>query len=228
MEPSCRSFGCATKQRFGGKYRPSCKYTDGAKLVCMDDLLNDVHEEKCLIYSFGIAMEWGFEDIMDDIGCKVFAYDPTVNHPSKRGNNITFTRLGVSSHPNLAKGLDTLSSILQMNGHLKTKISYLKLDIEGDEISGLPKWLSSGALDHVQQIALEFHLHKIGSTLVFFDTLKTLYEQGKYRLISYDVNGCYKNKSKSKDATYYGLAEIVLQKVSEDYRWIEKDCSIYD
>ena len=62
----------------------------------------------------------------------------------------------------------------------------------------------------------------------FFETLKALYFHGNYRLISYDVNGCYKNKIKTKKASYYGLAEIVLQKVDKKFMFNERHCSIYD
>ena len=217
------NMACAHGQRFGGKYHPSCKYRVGATFVCVDDLLNEVIDGTCLIYSVGIKQDWAFEDFMDDIGCKVFALDSTVSHPPMRGNNITFSRLGVSIKPNK---LDTLRSILQTNGHTMTKIFYLKLDIEGVELLGLSKWLNSGALDYVQQIAIKFHLHKIGSTLIFFEIIKRLYVDGKYRLISYDMNECYDDKSKSKNRTYFGLANIVLQKITTDYRLIEKDCLI--
>ena len=59
-----RSF-CTEKQRFGGEYNSNCKFTDGSKFVCMDDLLKDIENKECLIYSFGVAEDWSFEDIMD-------------------------------------------------------------------------------------------------------------------------------------------------------------------
>ena len=220
------NMACAHGQKFGGKYHPSCKYRVGATFVCMDDLLNEVIDGTCLIYSVGIKQDWAFEEFMDDIGCKVFALDSTVSHPPMRGNNISFGRLGVSAKPNKIKKLDTLRSVLQTNGHTITKIFYLKLDIEGVELLGLSKWLNSGALDYVQQISIKFHLQKVGSTLIFFEIIKRLYVDGKYRLISYDMNECYDDKSKSKNKTYLGLANIVLQKLTTDYRLIEKDCLI--
>ena len=220
------NMACAHGQRFGGKYHPSCKYRVGATFVCMDDLLNRVIDGTCLIYSLGIKQDWAFEDFMDDIGCKVFAIDPKVGHPPMRGNNITFSTLSVSAKHNKIRKLDTLRSILETNGHTRTKIFYLKLDIEGVELLGLSKWLNSGVLDHVQQIAIKFHLHKVGSTLIFFEILKRLYVNGNYRLISYDMNECFDDKLNSKNKTYFGLANIVLQKLSAAYRLIEKDCLI--
>ena len=49
--------------------------------------------------------------------------------------------------------MDTLGNILKKYHHETTKISYLKMDIEDSELSGLPQWLSDGALKYVQQVA---------------------------------------------------------------------------
>ena len=34
----------------------------------------------------------------------------------------------------------------------------IKMDVEGAERKGLDVWLSEGALDNVQQLAIEYHL----------------------------------------------------------------------
>jgi hypothetical protein len=61
-------------------------------------------------------------------------------------------------------------------GHTRANISYLKMDIEGNELKCLPVWLKSGVLDNVKQIALEFHLDRtIMTTINFMKTLKELY-----------------------------------------------------
>ena len=41
------------------------KQVDGDKFVCLDPLLS---KESCLVYSFGVANDWTFEDQMDDLG----------------------------------------------------------------------------------------------------------------------------------------------------------------
>ena len=35
---------------------------------------------------------------------------------------------------------------------------FVKIDIEGHELAGLPNWLETGALKNVNQLALELHL----------------------------------------------------------------------
>lgn len=216
---------CKEMKRFGGHYNPKCKYTDGAKFVCMDELLRDIENNECLIYSFGIGGDWTFEDMMDGIGCKVYAFDPTVNDKRNRGNNIIFEKIGVAAEPEEQNQIKTLNTILNQNGHTSTKISYLKMDIEGAEVNGLPSWFNSGALKHVRQIGFEFHLtnsrngytNDLATTIRFLETLKLLYFEGNYRLISYDPNGCSQNMGKPS-MSYYNLAEVVLMKIDTDLK----------
>ena len=212
---------CKEMKRFGGGYNSACKFTDGSKFVCMDELLLDIENGECLIYSFGVAEDWTFEDIMDELGCEVYAFDGSVDFPERRGQNIHFEKVWVSfedvNKPNqpIEKSLPTL---LAKYGHTKRKISYLKMDIEGNERRGLPHWLHDGALDNVQQIGLEFHLdNDIVKTNSFIQALRYLYLKGHYRLISYEANGCAKNTETNIERnSYFNLAEIVLKKVTDN------------
>ena len=221
------NLACHSKQRFGGSFLDFCKFTDGGKVACMDDLLEDIRQKKCLIFSFGINADWTFEDMMDKLGCTIHAFDPTVDYPKTRGNHITFEKLGVSAKPDMDMKLDTLSSILNKYNHQDSVISYLKIDIELSELEGLPAWLASGALSNVQQIAVEIHLTEdVNVSVNFLKTLKKLYNEGNFRLISYEPNGCYRNVYKGQDK-YYRLFEIVLKKVSENHKVIERNCDRY-
>ena len=213
---------CKEKHRFGGDYRSFCHYLDGGKFVCMDELIYDIANNECVIFSFGIANDWTFEDTMDELGCTVYAFDPTVNFPSKRGRNITFEKLGVAAKNDTANLLDTLGTILKKYHHENRKISYLKVDIEGSELAGLPSWLSEGALKNVQQIAAEVHLRGAESSIAFFKTMQRLYFEGDYRLISYEPNGCYFNMRKK--LKFYYFFEMVLKKVNQDHKVMEKNC----
>ena len=99
------------------------RQVDGDKFVCMDNMLLG---KPCLIYSFGIANDWTFEDFMDYRECEIHAYDPTVDFPPKRGKNINFSKLGVGvkTEPTM----DTLENIFKKNGHSDTIIEYLKVN----------------------------------------------------------------------------------------------------
>ena len=215
---------CKEKHRFGGSYHPHCHYVDGGKYVCMDELIYDIANNECVIFSFGIANDWTFEDMMDNLGCTVFAFDPSVDFPTKRGRNITFEKLGVAAKKDQAKLMDTLGNILKKYHHENTKISYLKMDIEQSELTGLPQWLSDGALKYVQQIAAEIHLQGTETTIEFLKTMQRLYFEGDYRLISYEPNGCWHNIADKKK--FYYLSEIVLKKVNQEHKVIEKNCEI--
>ena len=94
---------------------------DGDKFVCMDNLIKG---KPCLIYSFGIANDWTFEDFMDYRGCEIHAHDPTVDFPAERGNNIKFNKVG------LGVGMGSLDNYFKMNGHSSTEIEVLKVCIE--------------------------------------------------------------------------------------------------
>ena len=97
---------------------------DGDYFVCMDSIL--VKKDKpCIIYTFGIANDWSFEDGMDYLGCEIHAHDPTVDFPAERGENIHFYKLGISTET--ASNVATLSDILKKNGHTDSIIDYLKV-----------------------------------------------------------------------------------------------------
>ena len=180
----------------------------------MDELMMDIQNQECIVYSFGIGNDWSFEDGIASFGCKVYAYDPTIDHAAVRSKNIAFKKIGVVGEANNDKSYQTLNQILRENGHTQTKISYLKLDIEAHELSGLPLWLRSGALENVEQLAIEVHLEPPEEkvTLEFLQTFKDLELQGNFRIFNWEANNCWKNYNRNYD--YFGLVEIVLKKIN--------------
>ena len=65
----CKHFSSVLK-RIGGRwidaYNPHHKQVDGDKFMCFDTIMRS--DSPCLIYSFGIADDWTFEDLMDSLG----------------------------------------------------------------------------------------------------------------------------------------------------------------
>eukprot|EP00091_Calanus_sinicus_P023101 TRINITY_DN7642_c0_g1_i1.p1 TRINITY_DN7642_c0_g1~~TRINITY_DN7642_c0_g1_i1.p1 ORF type:complete len:182 (-),score=37.16 TRINITY_DN7642_c0_g1_i1:93-638(-) len=144
----------------------------------------------CLMYSFGIANDWAFEDFMDYWGCKIHAHDPSVDFPAKRGDQISFYKLGLGTVTEPTMPSDTLANIFQMNGHSNATIDYLKIDIEGHELPGFPNWLETNALDNVNQLALELHLNimtDVMNHIWLLDLMQQMYKLN-FRLISHEVN----------------------------------------
>ena len=58
---------CRVLKRVGGQWISSAQrqQVDGDKFVCLDLILN---KDSCIVYSFGVASDWTFEDQMDNIG----------------------------------------------------------------------------------------------------------------------------------------------------------------
>jgi len=194
---------CRVLKRIGGSW--IIRQVDGDKFVCMDNIQKG---KKCLIYSFGVANEYSFEQFMDTMGCEIHAYDPTVNHPAKLGDNIYFTKLGLSN--TTAQDMDTLANILQKNSHTNDVIEYLKIDIEGHELPGFRDWIDTGALKNVNQMALELHLTKLhqGPRFIWLlEVLQDLYKMG-FRVISHEVNMVIG----PKEDGMYNLVEVVFMK----------------
>ena len=56
---------CRVLKRFGGRWisrEAATRQVDGDKFVCLDKMLRRDPGEQCIIYSFGIADDWSFED----------------------------------------------------------------------------------------------------------------------------------------------------------------------
>ena len=65
---------CNVKTRLGGVYLSGCHVMDGQKYVCMDEVMNDILNKECIVYSFGIGGDMSFEKGISEMGFKVFAY----------------------------------------------------------------------------------------------------------------------------------------------------------
>ena len=208
---------CYSLKRIGGRGFPTGQAFDCDKFVCMDAFTT----ADCLIYSFGIHTSWEFEDTMDALNCTVHAFDPSVTFPPTRGQSTYFQKLGVGAARDQRRRLETLATLLADNQHNQSRVFYLKVDIEGMELEALPEWLESGALEHVEQLAMELHLPPIhqqrrSSILLLLllprfpwllRVLQQLYRLG-FRLVSHEVN----TARKKTDAGYHSLLEVVLMK----------------
>ena len=86
---------CNIKTRLGGVYLQGCHVMDGQKYVCMDELMKDILNKECIVYSFGIGGDMSFEKSMAEMGCKVLAYDPTISKAPDQHENISFKQIGV-------------------------------------------------------------------------------------------------------------------------------------
>lgn len=109
-------------------------------------------DRECIVYSFGVANEWDFEHSMADLGCRVFAFDPTqefrVVHENHVYPGVEFHFIGLGSestekyggsvqdfssglYGNVAGPIKSLRSIMKDFNH--SFIDVLKIDCEGCE-----------------------------------------------------------------------------------------------
>ena len=56
---------------------------EGSWSLCTDQrkLMERVRTQSCVVYGFGIRTDWSFEAAIALLGCKVFAFDPSLTRP---------------------------------------------------------------------------------------------------------------------------------------------------
>ncbi|XP_063869808.1 uncharacterized protein LOC135105535 [Scylla paramamosain] len=161
---------CQHVRSVGGLFSWRTGVLLNARDVCMDA---DVapRSKDCVVYSFGVRDKWNFEEDMEDIGCEVWAFDPTMttgNHNHSSG--IHFYNLGLASSaaPTTATKegqsqrwyLFSLAEVMERLGHSTSTIDYLKMDIGGSEWQVLHDTAirSRHALTNLRQLGVEVHL----------------------------------------------------------------------
>ncbi len=163
---------CKLSHDFGGKMLKNPSGFDGQKAVCLDTEVAP-KAGSCIIYSFGINNEWSFDETMENYGCQVFSFDPSMKKEDhKHSKAISFYNLGLSGKDEVTKAgwkLKTLSSIYLMLKpiHGDVPIDYLKIDIESAEWNAIPEIINSGMLAKVRQLGVEFHWSRT-SNLQYF------------------------------------------------------------
>jgi hypothetical protein len=129
---------CGLAHDFGGKILGNPPGKDGQKVVCIDPQVAP-QARNCLVYSFGISNEWSFDEEMEEYGCQVFAFDPSMNvEPHDHTPGIHFYNWGLSDRDEIEihdNGTEwqmySLSSVYDKlsERHGPTVIDYLKIDI---------------------------------------------------------------------------------------------------
>ncbi|XP_042859429.1 uncharacterized protein LOC122245566 [Penaeus japonicus] len=148
---------------------------DGKKLMCLDERFR-VQAGRCVVLSFGVNNEWSFEDDAERLGCKVFAFDPTMGQEDhQRSASISFFRLGISDvEGEKPVGMnrnpvdfdfrqpfpvDRYENIVRRLGLADRVIDYVKMDVELSELDVLRDLLDTSPrlLRNINQLAIEVH-----------------------------------------------------------------------
>ena len=125
-----------------------------------------------------------------------------------------------NNQPGKLVPVKTLSDILTANGDSGNNITYLKVDIEGSELTAIENWIESDALKNVQQMGIELHtgIHTLPEHRQIYTlskilmAIKIMCQKYGFKLIHYEPNGCVGKKEDNKEREYFTYFEIVLYK----------------
>lgn len=180
---------------------------DGHKICTTGQDATDPIHPPCNFISFGINDDPSFDIILGKWGCRGFAGDPTVDHPSKLHPNVTFhniaaTMLQDNEERVINKGGDVewwTTSFPKLRFFLgMEKIDILKIDCEGCEVALARDMLREDPLflHHVDQISIETHVTKTWMTtrehIYYFGLLLVLLEEAGFEMEWSSVFGCSK------------------------------------
>ena len=154
---------------------------DGHKAICLDKGVSPIYNN-CLVYSFGINYQWSFDDAMEEYGCQVYSFDPSMNvGDHNRSSNIHFYNVGLSGSnyfdPELKWNMKTASSVYEIlsQRHGVKPIDVFKMDVEFAEWNVIPQMLQSDFLSkNVKQLAVEIHFKENDPLKTFVDRVRIL------------------------------------------------------
>jgi len=164
---------CNHTRVIGGSGQATNQVTEGSWTVCYDPwdkLPNQQPEQPCVVYSFGIANDFSFDDnVVKLLGCEVHSFDPSMNQQShSRGNKSKFWNIGISDKAStdyegvaMATQQKQIWTVMPLDVIMKslnhTHLLILKIDVEYSEWSALLQMLRDRTLDHVDQVLFEVH-----------------------------------------------------------------------
>ncbi len=134
--------------------------------ICLDNI-----RPPCVVYSFGIAYNWIFDDFMIDQGCHVFSFDPSMTlGKHKRHKNHLFEPIGIGPKSGTHAGKSTLYGgktkyeVLSLQDMMKRydheHIDMIRMDVESAEWNVLQQWTHDNLWQHIDQLLLEIHMYE--------------------------------------------------------------------
>jgi hypothetical protein len=147
--------------------------SDGT-LLC-NEYVSHADDEDCLVYTFGIANQWNFEDWIGYKNCEVHAHDPTTKyrevHEAHQAKNVHFHYQGLgvpgkttthfTGYGQMGGPMMTLGELWRDHGHAASnrRISLLKIDCEGCEFEAFHQLATAEpeVVSQVCTIILEVH-----------------------------------------------------------------------
>jgi len=132
--------------------------------ICLDNI-----SPPCVVYSFGIANNWIFDDYMISKGCHVYSFDPSMNvGKHKRHKNHLFEPIGIGIKSGVHEGRSTLYGgktnygVLTLADMMKrynnNHVDIIRMDTEYAEWDVLKQWLADDMFSKMDQLLLEIHM----------------------------------------------------------------------
>ena len=162
------NFDCPLMETVPKRSKGETKYVCNPARLVYDGKEND-DSSSCLIYSFGCAGDFSFEDEifkMHNKQCEIHVFDPAKAWERKDdipNKNIHYHAWGLRSTYDESKsvvwpkgrggGFKTFPETLDVLGHNNRTIDILKIDCEGCEWSTVKDWIGLG----IRQILVELH-----------------------------------------------------------------------
>ncbi|CAK8687061.1 unnamed protein product [Clavelina lepadiformis] len=160
-----RQYHCTDSKYLGGR-----ENGDGAYDLCVEKPFwpDRTGQGKCLVYSFGVANDFTFDDEMAKLGCEVHSFDPSTElaDNSVRESGVIFHKVGISNEDddNGFNGwkMRTLKTILRELGHQGRHLDFLKVDTDkgstGFEDIVMQQIIETGLYKCVRQYSMEIHM----------------------------------------------------------------------
>ncbi|KAL7558672.1 hypothetical protein ACA910_010045 [Epithemia clementina (nom. ined.)] len=202
----------------------------------------------CVFFSFGINDDPSFDQQLAELwDCRGFAGDPTVQHPSKLHDKVTFHNMGATilsdnEERQINKGgteewwttsMPKLKDFLGLD-----HVNVIKLDCEGCEVALARDILAEDPtfLLHVDQLSIETHVTKTWITTLeqvyYFGLQFPLLEEAGFQLEWSNIFGCSKRHEDSGCMPEFaemefpcgfdpwpGHPKVVLGRSCHDFLW---------
>ncbi len=110
-----------------------------------------------ICYSIGISDDVSFDKDMVRNGYEIYQYDHTIKRLPETNEHFHWKKIGLTGNKGEADNLETLSQMINSNGHTDESGMFLKMDVEQCEWDVF-NTIDSETLSKFDQIAIELHV----------------------------------------------------------------------
>lgn len=110
-----------------------------------------------ICYSIGISDDVSFDKDMVNNGYEIYQYDHTIKRLPETNEHFHWKKIGLTGNKGEADNLETLSQMINSNGHTDESGMFLKMDVEQCEWDVF-NTIDSDTLSKFDQIAIELHV----------------------------------------------------------------------